>query len=419
MKESCRNIKGFTLVELIVVMAVFLVIITVAAQTFNTIITNSVKYSKSEESNIEGVIGLEVMRHDLEQMGVGLPWKFKEGSAISYTECENALGKELNDASGIPRAFAGREGYGEFGSDFLAIKASTVGVSSAALPWTYIPYGNYSTASGRESRPVSWSSMNVQTGTKVTAIRMNFNDATDDHILMEKAGSYSFNYATDGTIDSAFLPENDQQTHYVYGISTTTPRMPFNRADFFINYSSSGAPSPPQFCAEKTGTLFKAVVKHSDGQYTYIPLLDCVADMQVILGWDTSDEGKANMVDAYSSVPTSDGTVTASPSGAASIIKGWLTPSAADPAKIPRNIREHLKVIKVYILAQEGRRDRYYSYPESSIVVGKDCKSAESTDIDCGSSFTRTYTFSAEQRRFHWKLYRIIVRPKNLVSNQR
>lgn len=56
MKESCRNIKGFTLVELIVVMAVFLVIITVAAQTFNTIITNSVKYSKSEESNIEGVM---------------------------------------------------------------------------------------------------------------------------------------------------------------------------------------------------------------------------------------------------------------------------------------------------------------------------------------------------------------------------
>ncbi len=410
------------MVELIVVMAVFMVIIAVAAQTFNTIVTNSIKYSKSEESNIEGIIGLEVMRHDLEQMGFGLPWKFKPDSTISsseYSECENALGEELNDAPGIPRAFAGRDGYGEYGSDFIAVKASTLGVASTSLPWSYVPYHNYSTASGGESRPVSWSSQNIQPGTKVIAIRSNFNDENDDHVLMENSGSYAFDYATDGTIDEAFLPETDQQTHLIYGISPTTPRMPFNRADYFINYSSSGAPSPPDYCAENTGVLYKAVVNHSTGDYDYMPLLDCVADMQIVLGWDTSEQGKANNVDAYSSLPTSDGTVTASPATATSWIKNWLTVSAGDPEKIPRNIREHLKVIKVYILAQEGRRSRYYTYPEPSMIVGKDCKSAETADIDCGSSFTRSYTFSSEQRKFHWKLYRIIVRPKNLVSNQR
>ncbi len=419
MKDSCCSGKGFTLVELIVVMAVFIVILTVAAQTFNTILTKSIKYSKSEESNIEGIIGLEIMRHDIEQMGIGLPWKYIDGTTISYGECENSLGKEMNDASGIPRAFVGRDSYGDFGSDFFAIKASTLGASTPVLPWTYIPYRNYSTVTGRESRPLSWSSMNLKAGTKVIAIRSNFNDSKDDHVLMEKAGTYYFDFATDGSIDSAFLPTNDQQTHYVYGISATTPRMPFNRADFFINYSSFGASRPSRFCAERTGTLTKAIVNHSDGNYVTIPILDCVADMQVILGWDTSDEGRSNMVNAYSSLPAIDGTVTASPSTASSQIKEWLTKNSEDPEKIPRNIREHLKVVKVYILAQEGRRDRFYSHPESSVTVGKACRSAESSDIDCGPSFTRTYTFSAEQRRFHWKLYRIIVRPKNLVSNQR
>ena len=49
---------------------------------FNTIITNSSKSSKIEESNIEGMIGLEMMRHDLEQMGFGLPWGFEGSSDV-------------------------------------------------------------------------------------------------------------------------------------------------------------------------------------------------------------------------------------------------------------------------------------------------------------------------------------------------
>jgi hypothetical protein len=418
-----RNNAGFTLVELIVTMAVFIAVIIIAAQSFDTILSNSIRVNKSEESNIEGIIGLEILRHDLEQMGFGLPWQFKTGTAISYTESVDTKGAELNDAPGVPRAFAGRDGFGEYGSDFLAVKASTVGVARASQRWTYVPFHNLSTATGRESRPVSWPSLNLQNDDKVIAIRTNFNDETDDHVLVENSGgTYSFDYKTDGTIDGAFLPETDQQTHLLYGITAAgqTPRMPFNRADYFVNYSSVGTPKPPSFCAENTGVLYKALINHAGGIYSYMPLLDCVADMQVVLGWDTSEKGLANTVDAYTSLPAQDGTVSSSPAGAGALIKGWLTADSGDPGKVPRNIREHLKVIKLYILAQEGRREKTYTFPTSTILVGKECRSAEAGSIDCGASLTRpAYALSAEQRHFRWKLYRLIVRPKNLVSNQR
>lgn len=425
--EVRNNTAGFTLIELIVTMAIFLVVIVIASQTFNTMLSNSSRISKSEESNIEGIIGLEVLRHDLEQMGFGLPWQFKSGSSITYNESADAKGLELNDASGVPRAFVGLDGFADYGSDFFTVKASVVGVSRASQRWNYIPYHNFSTATTRESRPVDWPSLNLQTDDKVIAVRSNFNDATDDHLLIENTtGDYWFNYKKDGSIDDDYLPQTDQETHLVYGITDAAqdPRMPFNRADYFVNYSSVGTPAPPSFCAEKTGVLYKAVVNNSTsasgGAYTFMPLLDCVADMQVVLGWDTSDKGLANTVDAYSSLPASDGTMSASPASAGSLISSWLTPDATDPAKVPRNIREHLKIIKVYILAQEGRRSKDYTYPTPTILVGKECRSAEAGAIDCGATLTRApYALTAEQRHFRWKLYRIVVRPKNLVSNQR
>jgi len=54
--------KGFTLVEMIVVMAVFVVVIMITADSFKTILTQMTKITKSEESNIEGVVGLEMFR---------------------------------------------------------------------------------------------------------------------------------------------------------------------------------------------------------------------------------------------------------------------------------------------------------------------------------------------------------------------
>ena len=67
-----RNCKGFTLIELIVVMAVFVVVIAISGDAFKTVLQQASKLFRSEESNIEGIVGLEVFRHDLQQAGYGL-----------------------------------------------------------------------------------------------------------------------------------------------------------------------------------------------------------------------------------------------------------------------------------------------------------------------------------------------------------
>lgn len=398
-------------------MAVFLTVMAIAGVTFNNIISIASKYSRSEESNIEGVVGLEIMRHDIEQMGFGLPWTLLAGSTITYSEAEDTDGKKLNDASSsMPRAFVGLNDSAKFTSDLIGIKATTVGRSKVSQRWTYINYHNYSTASGPVSRPIVWPSGNLQKDNKVIAVRSNFNEEDDDHVLMNDGGTFSFGYSADGGIPTKFLPENDQQMHMVYGIEEKdiTPRMPFNRADFFIKVpdASTGGALPAYCEKDSTAVLYKAVVSHTDGSYIYLPLLDCVADMQVVLGWDASEGGKANSVNAYSSMPAADGTVAyATPAGVAADIKKWLTSA--------QGIREHLKVVKVYILAQEGRRDPRYVSPQTKFIVGKDCRAAETSDIDCGKSFTKEYTLSSNQMNYKWKLYRIIAKPRNLVSNQR
>ena len=81
-----RN-SGYTLIELLIVMVIFIVVIIISSSAFNTALTQTKKVSKSEESNIEGVIGLEMFRHDLEQAGFGLVTEF-DTIAPDYLEAD-------------------------------------------------------------------------------------------------------------------------------------------------------------------------------------------------------------------------------------------------------------------------------------------------------------------------------------------
>lgn len=400
--QCLSSSPGFTLVELIVTMAVFITVLMIAASAFNTIVTNASKYSKFEESNIEGMIGLEMMRHDLEQMGFGLPWGV--GSSISYEESAQSNSIMNDEPSGVPRPFVG---YINYSSAVIGVKASSVGINKASQNWTYIPFENYS-AVIHESRPVNLGSNTPKTGDEVIALLTSFNSYSTASLRQKSAEEFSFDYKVSG-LDSAFIPKGDQDTVFVYGIAPkdTTLRMPFNRADFFVKKSTA----TPSFCAPGTGVLHKGVVNHGGGGYTPIPLLDCVASMQVVLGW-SSNTGTGNIQDSirtYSSLPlVSSGDVVTIGTGAATPIdaldiKQWFVDKDA------KRIREQLKMVKVYVLAQEGRRDPGYTYPDASIVIGGTGEAA----------LTRTYNFTAEQRHYRWKIYKIIVKPKNLASNQR
>jgi prepilin-type N-terminal cleavage/methylation domain-containing protein len=407
--------KGFTLVELIVVMVVFIVVIMITGQAFETILKHTGRLTKSEESNIEGIAGLEMFRHDLQQAGFGLPDSFLSSTLPpKYAESASTPASLYNDATtttGIPRAlvfddnitatYSNKDANNETftilnGTDYIGVKGTTLGAAAPATntnqKWTYVTSTN--------TTPHLWPSENLTTNDRVIVIKRSFTDSTYVNQLIydtSDQSTYWTKYSTAG-LTGEFAPTLATDIYYIYGITNaqTGLRMPFNRSDFFVANSSTSA-HVPTVCSPSTGTLYKGVVRHSDGNMDYIPLLDCVADMQVVLGWDLTDaSGSAGQDGVVETYTNATGTTA---SGTSSLV----TSALADPA----TLRNSLKVVKVYILAQIGRTDPNYTGP-ASMVVGQNTERA----------LTKTFYFTDTMRHFHWKLYQLIVRPQNLLSNQ-
>lgn len=424
-----RSRKGFTLVELLIVMAVFVIVMMITTDAFKTILTQASKLTRSEESNIEGVLGLEMLRHDLQQSGYGLPYEFL--SLISYPEAAGTPSSTYNDGTGdtssdVPRAVvagnnltatAGTSGTESTtilaNTDYLTIKGTTLGMNEAAQKWTYMPYS--SAVTGKKKVKL-WQTNNLTTSDRVIVLKKTYSgNAYTNQLIFNPANSSIYwaawpNPASGpGFADPVFDPTLKEEIYYLYGIKTGDPlRMPFNRADYFVARPTTPG-RIPNFCAPNTGILYKGVVKHDNGQLDYVPLLDCVADMQVVFGWDVDDgmgnEGQDGLVDSYTSPWNSSNDVVdaaTSASVAVSTIKSRVKTAMANPAVLRRS----LKIIKIYMLAQVGRRDATYQ-SAASFVLGD-------PSIDGISS---TYNLDAAMRNYHWKVYRIVVRPKNLVDS--
>jgi prepilin-type N-terminal cleavage/methylation domain-containing protein len=424
-----RNNKGFTLVEMVVVLAIFTVIIIISSSAFQILLSQSVKLYKSEESNIEGVVGLEMLRHDLEQGGFGLPYSF-QSTAIIYQEAGYAPANisGLNDApSNIPRAFASLDNLaatadsnsingGTFttlaGTDYLAIKGTSLGANDASQRWSYLSYSS----SGKP--PKSWPSENLAVGDKAIVVSRTFTDAggyTNQLVYNASTpASYWLTYAT-SPMAAPFAP-SATQTFYLYGLTSGADvGMPFNRVDYFVANPSGSNSQLPASCAPHTGILYRAQVSQNSaspgGKLTYAPILDCVADMQVVYGWNLAD---------------SSGNIVTDPSLTGSgLVDTWTNADGSTPSTgltlpsgtyvkdsiltDPGHIRTKLKIIKVYLLAQNGLKDPNYK-SRTPIYVGDQGE----------ASITRSggYTITADMLNYRWKVYRLIIKPKNLISNQ-
>jgi prepilin-type N-terminal cleavage/methylation domain-containing protein len=150
-----HNKQGYTLVEMIVVMAIFLTIIMISAQAFERITDRSSQQSKSVETQIEGIVGLEVLRADLEQTGFGLPWSFSV-KELTYNEAlasgDNPLTSSVrlsgtnpstfNDSPNAPRpVISGNTTFnqdGGVGSNYLVIKSMLAAANDTSKKWTTI-----------------------------------------------------------------------------------------------------------------------------------------------------------------------------------------------------------------------------------------------------------------------------------------
>lgn len=388
MPSSCFTKQdGFSLLEMIIVMAVFLVVVIITAIAFNTVLGKSRVVSKSEESNIEGIVSLDLFRADLAQAGYGL---FTSGTP-TYTESTNAQAAHYNDSpSGIPRAIWGDDNVNIHddsivltGTDYLVIKATTVGSNQASKKWTYVK--------GTGTSKI-WGKNDFQASDYVIAVQQSYKNDSLVRKLFYDTTTFAKPYQANGAYPAPFAPYATNALYYYYGIDAIAPHTPFNRVDYLVKRVTSDITGS---CAPGAGVLYKAMMSQSDGSMNFIPLLDCVADMQVVLGWNTSLTPTDDSVDTYS---TADGKTAA----------GVVT---SVPMDNPEYIRIHLKLIKVYILAQDGGFDKDFTNTNTLMRVGD-------ADPNGGESATLTTTrdlTDAMYQHYRWKLYRIVVRPTNLM----
>jgi prepilin-type N-terminal cleavage/methylation domain len=356
-----RRNAAFTLVELMIAMAIVMVVLYAAINFFIVSVRQYKVQTKITETNVEGILGLELFRQDLENLGYGLPWN----NLGLYSE----TGVALNDGNNIaPRAVLSIDGatFTVNNSDYLVIKSARVGMSDAAGKWTTL----------------------TQTGSIRTWTPATENLADTDYVIVLAVGSTDANrrslvnnsspYTTYSAVSStSFLPVDPYSANIVYGIDNVQPVRPFNRADYYIDNTAG---TVPQRCAPNTGVLVKAVLPHDGTTPTLLPLLDCAADMQVVYGIKSS--------------PT-DNLVTYIPNQALFYPPASSTPTAAD-------IRSQLVEVRVHILAQEGQRDDSYTTPSNTIFVGS-------------QGIGRTFDVSG-YRNYRWKQYSIVVKPKNLAQ---
>ncbi|MCM0083694.1 prepilin-type N-terminal cleavage/methylation domain-containing protein [Geomonas sp. Red32] len=433
-----RSEKGFSLIEMVMTMAIFSVVIMVVANSFSALLKFSSGLMKSEESNISGMVGLEMMRHDLSAAGFGLPTSYNISGVPNYSEVDGAhtLAAALNDsatAGRIPRALVGTANAGiatDVGSDgvsyqslgnsdYLAIKGSSLGTQPAAQNWSYLNY-----TSAPPKAPKTWPTVgsNLNAGDAVIALDRSISSTTGGYdLLKDSTGRFWTTYSPSG-LPASFSPLTPQDVVYIYGLggSGTVPRMPFNRVDYMVATPTT-AGKLPAYCAPHTGILYRGVVRHDPqgGNLEYQPVLDCVAAMRVVLGWNmfdssgtmVSDATKtgSGMVDTWTNLAGAGISCSVSPTPDLTTLSAQMLSAVGDPAQI----RTKLKVIKVYILAQDGNKDQ--SYTSSSIPINM--YSSEEGATPLGSTLA-TYTLPPEMTHYHWKVYKLVIRPKNLVSNQ-
>jgi len=364
-----RREAGFGLIELLIVLTLFSIVIMMSTDTFSIILRQSGQESKVVGSQVDSIVGLNIMRYDIEHAGYGLPWSFQ--NALAYNEADASPANNFNDTPNPPRGIGSANGFGYNGSDYLVLKSTVAGTSDTSQKWTYIIAGQ---------NPKTWDSstntkLNLSNGDRVIVIRPRTDVNGLSQLVMDASSSVFSTQYNSTSFPSAFSPQKTSERFYIYGVDPSANlRMPFNRADYYV---SRPATNMPISCAQNTGILYKATLNHADGTSTQMPIIDCVADFQVLFGVDTNSDG---VIDSR----TND-------------------ISSLNASQIRAQVRE----VRVYILAQEGQRDPYYTSAAPVVTVG---------EFGLGRDFNLAGTIGTGWQNYRWKLYTLVMKPKDLAQ---
>jgi len=383
--------RGFTLIEILIVTAIMGVALAVTSDMFLGLLNQYKQQSKLAETNIEGIIGLELLRQDVERAGYGLPWvipanlTYSEAASPAYAQACNELAP--GGTSNPPRPMvtvnnvgfvdqtSGVMGIGQ--ADYLAIKAVNIPGSGSSQLWSYLT----TSVTKTWDQPTE----NLAPTDYVIVLSPGTTPASLRTLALGSSSQWKTtfqNLASNGFVPAQLSP----QPLFVYGLGTTAvPQMPFNRADYYVQGPSSNPTSNlvPSLCAPNTGVLVKSVVSQDGSMGSPLPLFDCVADLKVIFRLDRNGDGNLTPTDV-------------------------LNDLSGNPLTA-QQIRTQVKEVRIYVLAQEGQMDNSFTYPRPTITVG---------EFGLGHTFTVGANVNNLNVHYRWKVYTIVMSPKNMRQPQ-
>lgn len=361
--------RGFSLAEILVTLTIFGILMTGIFQAYIAQMQNSAREFGIAESDIDRQIGHGIISRDIFMAGFGL----------------------ADDYNGLYSPWALQSTNGTNAPDTLTLMGTALGMNSQqAQHWSYVT--DVDSTSPSHFTPRGWADSDGNPDSRETLQdddMVILLEPASKRLLTNGGNEWLFKYVDD---DGLFSTDADNVlTASTGGDLTPVP----NNAVIYGLYKSGSEPSPlsnavPFYsvryylstddgdgCASGAKKLFRAESKTNGVTSDINEVISCVADFEVAIGLDTNTDREIDLW-RNGGVTTADG---------------------YDQARLNRSLRQ----VRVYLLTQIGPRDKFYTYPSSTIYVG-----------DSTLGMGRSITLTDEQRKYRWRVIRIVAVPRNI-----
>jgi len=321
-----RHSKGMTLLELMIVIAIFLIAVT-AILGFLTHQTKKTFIEAAKTKTIQtSILSDLIIVRDIAMAGLGMPME-AGGSFVPISSNNNA---------------------GQNGSDELIIKGA--GISSAAdnyMKWGYntapIEIGDETvTVTSTQETPASGYPSFPQFEEDDQIVFLN---AETKEILSNEVYKITNVNGNLLSLDPSVDFTINEKNALVFSIGRISVTNFTNYLNTFTGYRLST--TTPESCASGTYSLCRVYGAS-------MPALDCVLDFQLQFG-----------------LVSSNGNIT------------WVNDISGYATSL---LKEQLKLVRVFIVKQYGKKDNSYNYPNTSITTAD-----------------HTINLTSEQRHYHWR----------------
>lgn len=234
--------RGFTLIEMLVAMLIISIIMALSGNTFKRLLFGVSSESKITESSVDRILGLDLLRLDLEHVGFGF--------------AVNTTAKPIEWTEGPP-------------SRQLILRSTLNNSNQTTLGWSFI----------------NCTSLTALSGHKVSTGGSN----PSNIVLLDQDKNF-----VDNKLWSDNCPDTKIYFAYPYDNSVSSGCPGGEQFCNQVTYDLSG--TALNTCASGTSTLVRKIGASLSGD----PIVNCVADFFVRFDRDTTDDGAIDTSDTQS-----------------------------------------------------------------------------------------------------------------------